>query len=177
MAPDDAGSVPARRRTLLALATIAICLVLTGCSGGGATTGDGAQVESELTRQINDLDFEDVTCPEEPKLEQGHDFECTARSGNGANTIIHVSQPDKAGEMKFSIAKNEVMSVPVAGKILQDRLAASGISAQIYCGDRQRLTVDEGTTLVCRATRTNGATENYTIRAHPTNDDVTVTVE
>lgn len=161
------------RRAGISAVLVVIALVSAGCSGGG----DGARVEEELGKQLADLEFKEINCPEKPKLEKGAAFSCRAVSKNGARTDIEVTQPEAAGQMEFNIAKNELVQVSTAADYLRQRLAEGGKSATVDCGNRERLPVDEGTTLTCRATEANGRSANYTIVAHPTDDDVRITIK
>jgi hypothetical protein len=83
------------RKTLGAVAVLATCILLTGCSRSLPSD----DIERELVRRLSTSDFvPEVSCPEDLPGEEGATITCTSTLGDKVPIDIRVTTTDVSGD-------------------------------------------------------------------------------
>jgi hypothetical protein len=89
-----------------------ICLISTGllaaCSVSiGSNNLNTDKLETEIENGIEDqvqISGITVDCPDDVEIEEGNDFECTAKDDQGNERSVDVTQTDDEGNVEWKLA-------------------------------------------------------------------------
>jgi hypothetical protein len=90
------------------IAALALPLLVGACSFSASVGGNLAtdKVETEILNGIEaqtEAEIDSVECPDEVKMEQGNDFECTATDSQGNSAQVQVTQTDDEGNINWEL--------------------------------------------------------------------------
>jgi hypothetical protein len=90
--------------------------VVAGC--GGSSTLDTAEVERELEdlAEEEDIEVEDVTCPDDVEAKEGDTFDCDIETRDGVEIEAEVEQRNDDGDVRVRIAASEIQKAQAGGE-------------------------------------------------------------
>lgn len=157
------------------LSWTSILLVVVGCQfqascGGKKLNMEKAKefVTSTLEREVGQKP--ETTCPDSVEIEKGKTFECTARFGAAAASVV-IEQNDDQGNVTIK----SITGILIAQKLeelIADRIGKQlNVHVEAACGERVR-PATPGSTFQCDAKDASGASAKINVKVKDVDGNV-----
>lgn len=106
------------KRALLLLPILLLAFAGAVFAGCGTTTLDTAEVEREVENlaEEEDIDVDEVTCPDDVEAKEGDTFDCDIETADGVEIEAEVEQRNDEGDVRVRIAASEIQKAQAGGE-------------------------------------------------------------
>lgn len=138
-----------------ALAAVATALLLAGCTAVLDEAEAESSIRDELAKQLG-APIASVDCPADRAVKTGDVFDCTAKTEDGQDLAITVTQTDDQGNLEWDLT-SEMLNMDGLEPALREWLSGQGVEAQSIECPKARV-IKAGDVFDCTVTAADGTT-------------------